>query len=127
VSTRAAAEVLVIASVARVAASGRAQASTAEHDDFHERLEDARADSARIQEEAEPLEEQIASIDDQAAAVAGALQASGELVEENQAKFGVLEQEIARKEQIYRRVQKRIEDLAVPLYKADPRRSWRCS
>lgn len=119
-STRVAVVVLVLASVGTVAISGRAQVSTVEHDDLDDRLDAARADIARIQAEADSVEEQIASIDEQATAVAAALQASSELVARTQARIRVLEQDIARKEQTYRRVRQRVEDLAVSLYKSGP-------
>lgn len=119
-TTRLAAVMLVLMSVGAVAISGRAQVTTAEHDDLHDRLDAARAEIARIQDEADSVEEQIASIDDQAAAVAEALDASRQLVATTQAKIGVLERDIARKEQTYRRLQQRVRDLAVSLYKSGP-------
>lgn len=111
---------LVFTSVGVMAASGRAQLATVEHDDLHDRLDAARADIARIQAEADSVEEQIASIDDQAAAVAEALEASRELAARTQARIGILERDIARKEHSYRRAQQRVEDVAVSLYRSGP-------
>jgi murein DD-endopeptidase MepM/ murein hydrolase activator NlpD len=111
---------LELTSVGAEAISGRAQVTTAEHDDLHDSLDAARAEIARIQDEADSVEEQIASIDDQAAAVAEALDASRQVVATTQARIGVLERGIAPKEQTYRRLQQRVQDLAVSLYKSGP-------
>ena len=111
---------LVFTSVGVMAASGRAQLATVEHDDLHDRLDAARADIARIQAEADSVEEQIASIDDQAAAVAEALEASRELAARTQARIGILERDIARKEHSYRSAQQRVEDVAMSLYRSGP-------
>lgn len=111
---------LVFTSVGVMAASGRAQLAAVEHDDLHDRLDAARADIARIQAEADSVEEQIASIDDQAAAVAEALEASRELAARTQARIGILERDIARKEHSYRSAQQRVEDVAVSLYRSGP-------
>jgi len=115
-----AAVMLVFTSVGVMAASGRAQLAAVEHDDLHDRLDAARADIARIQAEADSVEEQIASIDDQAAAVAEALEASRELAARTQARIGILERDIARKEHSYRSAQQRVEDVAVWLYRSGP-------
>jgi len=103
-----------------MATSGRAQVATAEHDDLHDRLDAARADIARIQAEADSVEEQIASIDDQAASVADALEASRELAARTQTRVGILERDISRKEHIFRRGQQRVEDIAGSLYRSGP-------
>jgi len=91
-----------------------------EHDDLHGRLDAARADIARIQAEADSIEEQIASIDNQAAAVAEALEVSRELATRAQVRIAFLERNLARKEHIYRRVQQRVKDVAESLYKNGP-------
>lgn len=111
---------LVLISVGAVTLSGRAQVSTVDQDELHDRLDAARADIARIQADADSVEEQIESIDDQAAAVARALEASQELVADMHAEIAVLDQNIARKQRTYRRVQQRIADLAMTLYKSGP-------
>jgi murein DD-endopeptidase MepM/ murein hydrolase activator NlpD len=116
--TRVTAVMLVLTSVGAVTISGRAQVSTSEYADLHHRLDAARADIARIQAAANSVEAQIASIDAQVAAVAAALEASRELVERTQARIGVLERDIARNEQTFRRTQQRVEDIAVSLYKS---------
>jgi len=117
---------LVLTSVGAVAISGRAEVATVEHDNLHDRLDAARAEVERIQAEADSVEEQIKSIGDQAAAVAEALKASRQLVARTQAGIGLLERDVALEEQIHRRVQQRVEDLAVSLYKMDAPPSSRC-
>jgi len=102
-----------------MATSGRAQVAV-EHDDVHDRLDAARADIARIQAEADSIEEQIASIDNQAAAVAEALEVSRELATRAHVKIAFLERDLARKEHIYRRVRQRVEDVAESLYRNGP-------
>ena len=117
--TRLAAVMLVVTSLGVMATSGRAQVAV-EHDDLHDRLDAARADIARIQAEADSIEEQIASIDNQAAAVAEALEVSRELAARAQVRIAFLERDLARKEDIYRRVQQRVKDVAESLYRDGP-------
>ena len=110
---------VMVTSLGVMATSGRAQVAE-EHDDLHDRLDAARANIARIQAEADSVEEQIASIDEQAEAVAKALAASRELAARAQARIGFLERVLVRKEQFYRHMQQRVEDVAVSLYKGGP-------
>ena len=110
---------VMVTSLGVMATSGRAQVAE-EHDDLHDRLDAARANIAHIQAEADSVEEQIASIDEQAEAVAKALAASRELAARAQARIGFLERVLVRKEQFYRRMQQRVEDVAVSLYKGGP-------
>ncbi len=110
---------LAVTSLGVMATSGRAQVAV-EHDDLHDRLDAARADIARIQAEADSIEEQIASIDNQAAAVAEALEVSRELATRAQVRIAFLERDLARKEHIYRRVRQRVEDVAESLYRNGP-------
>jgi len=115
---RAVTVMLVFMSVGTVTGAGRAQVSSDDQDELHERLDAARAEIARIQTEADSVEEQITSIDEQSAAVARALDASRELVFATRVKIAALERGIARNERTYERLQRQVEDIAVSLYKS---------
>lgn len=109
---------LLVISIAAIAVSSRAQVSTGEQDDLHDRLDAARAEISRIQEQAGSVEEQVASIDRQAGAVAKALEVSRALVERTQGRIALLEGELEETQRRFRQIQTQVKDMAVSLYKS---------
>lgn len=109
---------LVVLAVTLVSNGGVAQEPTA--NDLHERLDAARAEIARIQDEAGTVKEQIASIDKQIAAVEEALDLTRQLAEETQAKIAAIRLRIRDRQRAYERVRDQAQDVVTRLYKEGP-------